>query len=199
VKKIKQHRNKVWFLLGIVFFMAAVLSIFFFAVPKGADIEVVLRGEAAGMGGEPLILFSVFAFTMATVSVAKGYEVFKHEREKKRDLLQTQLDELRCQNSHIHSINNELAEKHVKTRREKNELSHLLNELHDESRKKDEHEKLLHKSILVLKNDIEKLLSQKKELLFEVNRREPAAKKVKMQKTMKKKIPKKGRRKNAKA
>lgn len=162
----KQHKKRFWFFMGVMFFVVSAVGVFVLVVPKDADLQAVLMGQGLGAGSEPLILFSVFAFTMATISAAKGYELFRHEKNSHQD----KLSSLTSENHRIRALNNELQDRVSQT---------------------DEQEKLLHKSIMILKEDIEMLLSQNKELSEELN-------KVKTKKQIKPKKVKR-RKKNAKA
>lgn len=201
MKKLKQPGQGMWFFVGIILFFFAIISLFVFAYPKSVDLEVVLKGSGVSLGNEGIVLFSVLAFTLAFVSVAKGYELFKKEKEGHNNSLSFKVAELTSSNHKVNSFNKQLLEKNQKLKKEKHDFYFKINDMQDRVSHADEQEKLLHKSIMVLKRDIEKLLGQKEQLLMDLNSKDLELKMVsnKKKKTKSKKKVSIRRKKNAKA
>jgi len=147
MKKLKQPGQGVWFSIGIFLFLLAIISLFIFAYPKSVDLEVVLKGSGVSVGNEGIVIFSVLAFTLASVSVAKGYELFKKEKDGHKELLSLKVSELTSSNHKVNSFNVQLIEKNQKLKKERQQFYLKINDMQDRVSHTDEQEKLLHKSI----------------------------------------------------
>ncbi|OGC04236.1 hypothetical protein A2276_06510 [candidate division WOR-1 bacterium RIFOXYA12_FULL_43_27] len=172
--------------IGFLFFLVAL----FYFVPSNPDIESVLAGKAKSGGTNSLILFSLFAFALATVTYVKSNKRFKRGQDCQREQLYIKIDELILKNRVLEGKNKEL-------KQDREQLFTRANELEERSKQPGDHEKLLHQSILVLKKDIDNLLSQRDRLMESLNLKEAELKKIKEEEKKKEK-KKKQRRKNAK-
>lgn len=191
---------KIFFRVLMPIFCLIIFMSFAYAVPAHVatpGIDEVLKKSAEPFNWTALLI-GFFALSLSTLSAAKAYELFKKSTPKD-SLVLPKMDD-----SVIDSLKSELTEISSDIRRKEEENNLLRDQIKSIERALQERvvsEDILKKSVVSLRKESEKLLSEKEQLTLEVNRhkfaelfsapaveaKKPVAKKIK---TVKKEVNK---------
>ncbi|HTY12794.1 MAG TPA: hypothetical protein VMD02_01255 [Candidatus Omnitrophota bacterium] len=147
-------------LVSIISVSLLLLSVQVLAKKNAPDLGDVLQGGHSGFDFS-FALIGFFALSLATLSVAKGYEIFSKMKDgKEKDIKSSEIDILKEDNDRLMGM-------HSSAQYENESLRKDVLRLESSLRERASQEEIVKKNELGLRKELEKLLQEKNRLVAE--------------------------------
>ncbi|MFH2033282.1 MAG: hypothetical protein ABIJ26_01080, partial [Candidatus Margulisiibacteriota bacterium] len=161
-------------LLAVLVLVFGGFCLFMYSSVQSPTLQAVLAGEKKSFD-YGFVIFGLFAFSLATLSLAKSYELLQNKStedsgELKKQASKTNYAVMRGENERLIELNKNLDERLADLKKDRNSLIQQLKKFEEAFKERVTNEEFLKKTVGAIKKENQKLEDEKNQICLDFAR-----------------------------